>query len=88
MPYPYHYLKKSRISDKIFAAKERKEPRDNDLCSSFFVIFVFFCGNSLFGCGLPRCAFAPLRWISHSDCMEDGGLESWIRLRRGFQETS
>jgi len=44
-------LKKSRISDKIFAAKERKEHRDNDLCSFFFVIFVFFCGNSIFGCG-------------------------------------
>jgi len=53
-PALYHYIKKSRISDKIFAAKERKEHRDNDLCSLFFVIFVFFCGNSLFGCGGPR----------------------------------
>jgi hypothetical protein len=44
-------MKKSRISDKIFAAKERKEHRDKDLCSFFFVSFVFFCGKSLFGCG-------------------------------------
>jgi hypothetical protein len=37
----------------VFAAKERKEPRDKDLCSIFFVTFVIFCGKSLFGCGGP-----------------------------------
>jgi hypothetical protein len=35
-----------------------KERGDTDLCSSFFVIFVFFCGKSPFGCGLPRCVMA------------------------------
>ena len=41
-------MKKSRVSDKIFAAMERKEHKDKDLCS---ISFVFFCGKSLFGCG-------------------------------------
>ena len=93
---PYHYIKKSRISDKIFAAKERKEHRDNDLCSFFFVIFVFFCGNSLFGCGFaalgnpwfssfgcgwPRCASCASLRLFH--CIPSCGLLRNSRRHRG-----
>ena len=36
---------KSCFFNKIFAAKERKEHIDKSLCSLFFAIFAFFCGN-------------------------------------------
>jgi hypothetical protein len=32
------------------AAKERKEHIDKTLCDFFFVIFVLFCGQFVFGC--------------------------------------
>ena len=43
----------------IFAAKERKERIDKTLDGFFFVIFVLFCGQFSFGCGLPGWPFAP-----------------------------
>jgi hypothetical protein len=47
---------------KIFATKERKERIDNNLdCSYSLGSFVLFCGKFVFGCGLPRRAFGPLR---------------------------
>jgi hypothetical protein len=37
---------RSRNSKKIFAAKERKERIDKDLCCFLSAIFAIFCGNS------------------------------------------
>jgi hypothetical protein len=38
----------------VFAAKDRKRAHRKRLESSFFVIFVIFRGQFVFGCGLPR----------------------------------
>jgi len=45
-PFLYYNSAKSCFFNKLFAAKERKEHIDRNLCSSFFVIFVIFRGNS------------------------------------------
>jgi hypothetical protein len=71
---------KSCNSNKILAAKERKEHKEKNLCCFFFAIFVFFCGQFFFGCGsvalgsfaanstlvaaMSRYALAPLRLSS------------------------
>jgi len=45
------YSQESCNSNKIFAAKERKDRKDKDLCPFFFAIYAFFCGQFVFGCG-------------------------------------
>jgi hypothetical protein len=45
------YSQESCNSNKIFAAKERKDRKDKDLCRFFFAIYAFFCGQFVFGCG-------------------------------------
>ena len=35
----------------VFAAKERKDRRDEDLCRFFFAIYAFSCGQFVFSCG-------------------------------------
>jgi hypothetical protein len=42
----YYNSAKSCFFNKIFAAKERKEHIDKNLCCLFFAIFAIFCGNS------------------------------------------
>jgi hypothetical protein len=59
-------LGKGKYMPKILATKEHKERMDKSLCC-FFVIFVIFCGQIVYGCGLPRCAFALMaafrKWL-------------------------
>jgi hypothetical protein len=46
--------------------------REKNLCCFFFAIFVFFCGQFFFGCGLPRRAFcAFLRPIRNLPIMSN-----------------
>ena len=42
----YYNSAKSCFVNKIFAAKERKEHIDKNLCCLFFAIFAIFCGKS------------------------------------------
>jgi len=54
------YSQESCNSNNIFAAKERKDRKDKDLCRFFFAIYAFFCGQFVFGCGPAALRFCDL----------------------------
>jgi len=57
---------KSCFLNKIFAAKERKEPIDKNLCCFFFALFALFCGQFIFGCGCSALGSLCSLWLNIS----------------------
>jgi hypothetical protein len=71
------------VSTKSFAAKERKEHREKNLCCFFFAIFVFFCGQFSFGCGWPHRAIRGNIFAGMHPGGGGGPQRSWSNFRKG-----
>jgi uncharacterized BrkB/YihY/UPF0761 family membrane protein len=69
---------KSGFLNKIFAAKERKEHMDKNLCCLFFAIFAIFCGQFILVATLPL-------WAIRGQILKPQPRKFWVRIFRVFR---